>query len=205
MIKVFHFTQGEKRAILILMILILLFIGAYTSYNYFTPKREVVIRHDTIYQEIPAKARPYGQPKIPLKHTEETRINLNRADTTELKKIPGIGPVYAQRIVEYRTWLGGFHSLEQLQEIKGIGEVRLGQLKEWLYINPGSHKTINVNHASFNELNNHIYFNISLIRPIKELQGQGVFIKSLDELGIIYPFKPDDITRLSPYLTFGSE
>ena len=166
MIKVFHFTQGEKRAILILMILILLFIGVYSSYNYFSPKKEIVIRYDTIYKEIPAKARPYGQPKIPLKYTEETRINLNRADTTELKKIPGIGSVYAQRIVEYRTWLGGFHSLEQLQEIKGIGEVRLRQLKEWLYINPSSHRMIDINQASFNELNNHIYFNISLIRPI---------------------------------------
>ena len=205
MIKTFHFTQGEKRAILILMVLILVFIGGYSSFNYFTPKREIVIRHDTIYREIPEKERPYGQPKIPLKYTEETRINLNRADTTELKKIPGIGSVYAQRIVEYRTWLGGFYSLEQLQEVKGIGKVRLNELKKWLYINPNSHKTIDINQASFNELNNHIYFSISLIRPIKELQKQGIAVKTADELGIIYPFSPNDIERLAPYLSFDSK
>ena len=205
MIKVFHFTQGEKRAILILMILVLVFIGGYSSFNYFAPKREVVIHRDTIYREVAMDTRGYEKKSPSRKFTEKTPVNLNFADTTQLKKIPGIGSVFAQRIVEYRTWLGGFHSLDQLQEVKGIGEIRLKELKKWLYITPGSHKTIDINQASFNELNNHIYFNISLIRPIKELQEHGMPIKDLDELSIIYPFDRNDITRLAPYLSFGSE
>ena len=205
MIKIFHFTQGEKRAVLILMILILVFIGIYSSFNYFTPAKEIEIRHDTIYREAPIKTRNYGGPKTPLKFTESTWLDLNRVDTVQLKKIPGIGSVFAQRIVEYRTWLGGYYSLDQLQEVKGIGEVRLKELKRWLYIKPGSHKLIDVNSATFNELNNHIYFNISLIRPIKEMQEAGVFIKSIDELEHIYPYKQTDIMRLTPYLMFESE
>ena len=205
MIKILHFTQGEKRAVLILMILILVFIGIYSSLNFFTPAKEVEIRYDTIYKEAPAKARASKASKVPLKFTEETWLDLNRADTTQLKKIPGIGPVYAQRIVEYRTWLGGYYSLDQLQEVKGIGEARLKELKKWLYVKPGSYKLIDINNATFNELNNHIYFNISLIRPIKELQDAGVFIKSIDELERIYPYKKKDISRLSPYLMFESE
>ena len=205
MAKILHFTQGEKRAVLILMILILVFIGIYSSFNFFTPAKEVEIRYDTIYKDTPMKARASKALKIPLKFTEETWLDLNRADTTQLKKIPGIGPVYAQRIVEYRAWLGGYYSLDQLQEVKGIGEARLKELKKWLYVKSGSYKLIDVNSATFNELNNHIYFNISLIRPIKELQEAGVFIKNVDELGRIYPYKKKDITRLSPYLTFESE
>ena len=205
MIKMLHFTQGEKRAVLILMILILVFIGIYSSFNFFTPAGEVEIRYDTIYKKMPVKARDSRAPRVPLRLTEETWFDLNRTDTTQLKRIPGIGPVFAQRIVEYRTWLGGYYSLDQLQEVNGIGEARLRELKKWLYVRPGSYKLIDVNSATFNELNNHIYFNISLIRPIKELQEAGVFIKNIDELERIYPYKKRDITRLSPYLTFESE
>ena len=44
-------------------------------------------------------------------------LDLNRADTAELKKIPGIGSGIARLIVNYRQRLGGFYQIEQLQEI----------------------------------------------------------------------------------------
>ena len=51
-----------------------------------------------------------------FKYQPGTVINLNEADTTELKKIPGIGSAIARMIVNYRTQLGGFYKIEQLQE-----------------------------------------------------------------------------------------
>ncbi|WP_448568441.1 ComEA family DNA-binding protein [Thalassotalea ganghwensis] len=48
-------------------------------------------------------------------------ININKADIDELAKLKGIGSKRAQAIVEYRQKHGQFTSLEQLQEIKGIG------------------------------------------------------------------------------------
>ena len=51
-----------------------------------------------------------------FKYQPGTVINLNEADTTELKKVPGIGSAIARMIVNYRTQLGGFYKIEQLQE-----------------------------------------------------------------------------------------
>lgn len=55
-------------------------------------------------------------------------ININLASADELQKLPGIGPAYADRIIEWREENGLFTSPDQLLEIRGIGERRLEQL-----------------------------------------------------------------------------
>jgi len=49
-------------------------------------------------------------------------ISLNAASPAQLTEVPGIGPVLARRIVEYREQKGGFRTLEELKEIRGIGD-----------------------------------------------------------------------------------
>ncbi len=56
-------------------------------------------------------------------------ININTADQATLELLPGIGETYAKRIIEYREQNGGFKSVEELIEIKGIGEKRLERLR----------------------------------------------------------------------------
>jgi competence protein ComEA len=56
-------------------------------------------------------------------------ININRASATELDTLPGIGPVIASRIVEYRKKNGPFASVEDLQKVSGIGVAKFTQLK----------------------------------------------------------------------------
>ncbi|MBA9006920.1 helix-hairpin-helix domain-containing protein [Thermomonospora cellulosilytica] len=57
-------------------------------------------------------------------------LDLNTATVEQFDALPGVGPVLAQRIVEYRTRNGGFRSVEQLQEVTGIGERRYAELKD---------------------------------------------------------------------------
>lgn len=59
-------------------------------------------------------------------------VNINSADREELQKLPGIGPAYADRIVEWRDENGLFTSPDQLLEIKGIGERRLEKLLPYI-------------------------------------------------------------------------
>jgi len=56
-------------------------------------------------------------------------LDLNTATSEQLDALPGIGPVLAERIVEWRTEHGGFRSVDQLREVPGIGESKYATLK----------------------------------------------------------------------------
>ena len=57
-------------------------------------------------------------------------IDLNEAGVEKLEKLPGVGPVLAERIVKYRNREGGFASVDELNEVSGIGPAKLKQIKE---------------------------------------------------------------------------
>lgn len=57
-------------------------------------------------------------------------INLNKATVAELDALPGVGPVMAQAIVDWRTENGGFTDVAQLNDVSGIGDARYAQLKD---------------------------------------------------------------------------
>lgn len=56
-------------------------------------------------------------------------LDLNAATLEQLDQLPGVGPVTAQKILDWRTEHGRFAAVEQLQEVGGIGEARFGQLR----------------------------------------------------------------------------
>jgi competence protein ComEA len=56
-------------------------------------------------------------------------IDLNEAGHWELQSLPEIGPIMAQRIIDYREQAGGFSTIEELKEVPGIGEITFKQLK----------------------------------------------------------------------------
>ena len=79
-----------------------------------------------------------------IKYASGTVIDLNLADTTELKKIPGIGSGIARLIVGYRQRLGGFYQIEQFKDI----QIDTRQLQAWFSIKPTDIHHINLNHSS---------------------------------------------------------
>ncbi|HUH15070.1 MAG TPA: ComEA family DNA-binding protein [Gaiellaceae bacterium] len=58
------------------------------------------------------------------------RVSLSSASASDLDALPGIGPVTAQKIVDYRAAHGGFRSIDDLDAIPGIGPARIEQLRE---------------------------------------------------------------------------
>lgn len=65
-------------------------------------------------------------------------LDLNRASASDLEAVPGIGPVLATRIVEYRQTHGPFGKLEDLVEINGIGPENFEKIRPYLEIPAGS-------------------------------------------------------------------
>ncbi|MDQ4075178.1 MAG: helix-hairpin-helix domain-containing protein [Chloroflexota bacterium] len=65
---------------------------------------------------------------------DEPLVRLNSATGEELEALPGIGPALAARIIEYRTANGPFTSIEQLTEVKGIGDKLLERMREYLVL-----------------------------------------------------------------------
>jgi competence protein ComEA len=73
----------------------------------------------------PAKAAPELAP-----------VNLNTATAAELEALPGIGPATAARILEYRQKQNGFKKIEDLMNVRGIGEKMFLSLKPMILVTP---------------------------------------------------------------------
>ena len=64
------------------------------------------------------------------KEGETAKVNINTANLSELETLPGIGPSLAQRIIEYRETNGNFQTIEDLQNVKGIGDSKYSNIKD---------------------------------------------------------------------------
>ena len=125
-------------------------------------------------------------------------VDLNEADTTELKKIPGIGSGIARMIVAYRNRLGGFYDTAQLKEVDYVNEDML----KWFKLENASIHRINVNKAGLDKLRSHPYMNFYKAKVIMEYRRKKGKLKSLSQLSLYEEFTEKDLERLSYYLTF---
>ncbi len=64
----------------------------------------------------------------------EKSININKASIKELTLLPGVGEKTAEKIIAYRNQIGSFKSLEQIMDVKGIGEKKFEKMKRYIVI-----------------------------------------------------------------------
>ena len=163
--------------------------------------RTKVIYRDTAYQRGKSlneaaydSLKAHYQPKI---KTGE-HVILNTADTTALKTVPGIGPYFAKKVVEYGQRLGGYVSVDQLDEIEGFPL----DAKDFLTVEGATPRKLNVNTLSLNELRRHPYINFYQAKAITDYRRLHGPLQSLNDLRLSKDFPPEAIKRLEPYVDF---
>lgn len=132
------------------------------------------------------------------KYAEGTLVDVNTADTAELKKIPGIASYRARKIVEYRTLLGGFVDVEQVMESCELPDEAMA----WFSV--GSHETarLDVNSLSVQKLMRHPYISFYQARDLVEYRKAHGPLKGFEDLQKIKGFEGEKAEKLRPYLEF---
>ena len=134
----------------------------------------------------------------PIKLEKGQQIDLCNADTTQLKKVPGIGSAWARAVVNYGHRLGGYCRVGQLLEIEGFPESSLPYFK---IVRPHVNK-LSVNKLTVSKLRQHPYINFYQARAIVDHVRKNGPLKDIRELSLLPEFPESQLSRLAPYLEY---
>lgn len=136
--------------------------------------------------------------RYPVKLKPTERVALNTADTTLLKRVPGIGSYYARRIVNYRRQLGGYVSVSQLGEIEGMP----AEAMAYFTVDASHIQRLRINELTLAQLRRHPYIDYLQARDICDYRRLKGPISSLAQLRLLHVFPEAALDRLRPYIEF---
>ena len=127
-------------------------------------------------------------------------VDINRADSADLIPLPGIGPVFAGRIIKYRNLLGGFVSMNQLLEVYGMPEETLDMIRESILVDTSAIFKLQLNSLTFRELLRHPYLDYEQVKALVNYRDFKGNIQSINELKSNYILSDSAMQRVMPYL-----
>ncbi len=160
----------------------------------YLPASTLVDKRESVEQE-PVKRDTL---RYPVKIQENEHVVLNTADTTQLKKVPGIGSYYARQIIRYGQRLGGYVNVDQLDEIDDFPK----ESKKYFVIVDAHPNRLNINRLTLPQLRRHPYINFFQAKAITDYRRLHGDIKSLNELRLDRDFPEEAIRRLEPYIEY---
>lgn len=146
-----------------------------------------------------ALPEPMPRPAYPIKLTGDETIDINIADSAQLCRVPGIGPYFARKIVQYRRRLGGYVSTSQLLEIEDFPADAIA----WMLVEDTAVESkLAVNRLSTRKLMKHPYMGYYRAQDIADYSRVHGPIRDAETLKTLPHFTQEDIQRLLPYLSF---
>ncbi|WP_338792877.1 helix-hairpin-helix domain-containing protein [Bernardetia sp. MNP-M8] len=132
-----------------------------------------------------------------------SKFDINTADTSILKQIRGIGEKTSVRIEHFRDAIGGFHSLNQVQEVYGLSPEAFEELLKYAFIHSSFKvKKININTANYETLKSHSYINVKAASILLKYKKQHGNYKTIEDIKNSRAIEEEKLTKLIPYLEF---
>jgi len=214
----FTFSKGEKVGVLVFISLIVIvftlflltprffsnhsnsnvsdFNNAISQFEKSSDSLKVVKGNDVEYK-----------PHIDTKKTQDSKkstflVDLNKADSSSLDRLPGIGPVFSKRIIKYRTILGGYYSINQLNEVYGIKPDLVESITKFLIVDTTQIEKLDLNSSDFKKINAHPYISFEQTKAIcnYRVRNKIFSLKQLENLNI---FSSAELLKIRPYVLFG--
>ena len=130
------------------------------------------------------------------------KFDLNSVSAEQLQKIKGIGEVLSNRIVRYRSSIGGYRSLIQLKDVYGLSDEVRKELSKHLKAIPDHFDRKNINEIGILELSELPYFNYELAKAVINYRTLHEGIDSIEVLSKIDDFPTAKFDRIQLYLSF---
>lgn len=132
---------------------------------------------------------------------ETVSIDINRAGEEEWQRLRGIGPAYSARIVKFRDALGGFASIEQVAETRGLPDSTFQRIRLQLRPSP-IFRPLSINVVSAEALAAHPYIDRRSAEAVVAYRNNHGPFRHADDLRKVYALKPEVLEKLGPYLVF---
>jgi len=129
-------------------------------------------------------------------------VDLNRADSMQLLRLPGIGPVFSGRIIRYRNLLGGYSCVQQLTEVYGLSRETYQRIRGAILIDTAAIRRLGMNGSSFSELLRHPYLDFEDVKALVRYRNFSGSIGSLQEIRENHLLGDSTLDRMIPYMDF---
>jgi DNA uptake protein ComE-like DNA-binding protein len=140
------------------------------------------------------------QRKEVFKNYKPKPMEINSITVKKLQYVRGIGPFYANKIIEYRNMLGGYYSLEQLLEINRFSPDLLDSIKLRCFVDQKEIKKMDLNSVTASDLQGHPYFRVSVARDIVTLRNKLVAFTEVRDILQSELIDEKLFKKISPYL-----